>query len=386
MTAELSARMRGTAKTMIRRIKDLADPSSIDLGLGELPFPTPAAVVEHVKENLSRWRLGYTPNEGLPELRSLIALRAGYGRPADAVCVTSGAEEALLDVLMALVGAGDEVLVPDPGYPAYPSLVRLAGGEPKPYPLEAKEGFRLRSGDLLGRVTERTRAVIVNSPNNPAGAVYSEGELKALAAGLSGLALTVISDEAYKDIVFESRAASIGLFLDNCVTIGSLSKSHSMAGWRVGWCVAPPEVAKAVGVFHQLAVTCTPAVCQHAAIHALSGFADAERAAIVQALRARRDFALGCLAEHTFLSCVRPAGTFYMFVDISPVMAVFGSSEALAMRLLEKEKVITVPGSAFGRLGEGHLRLSFAPDPPVLEEGIRRLGRFLAGTSASRSG
>ena len=135
-----------------------------------------------------------------------------------------------------------------------------------------------------------------------------------------------------------------------------------------------------------MAVTCTPAVCQHAAIHALSGFADAERAAIVQALRARRDFALGCLAEHTFLSCVRPAGTFYMFVDISPVMAVFGSSEALAMRLLEKEKVITVPGSAFGRLGEGHLRLSFAPDPPVLEEGIRRLGRFLAGTSASRSG
>jgi aspartate/methionine/tyrosine aminotransferase len=378
MSAELSARMKGMAKTMIRQIKDLADPSSIDLGLGELQFPTPGAVIDHVRDKLGSWRLGYTPNEGLPELRSLIAARSGHGVPPEGVCVTLGAEEALMDVLMVLVGPGDEVLVPDPGYPAYPSLVRLAGGEPRPYPLAASAGFRLRAEDVVGRVTGKTRAVIINSPNNPTGAVYSGAELESLAAGLADLPLTVVSDEAYADIVFDGPAVSVGPLLRNCVTIGSLSKSFSMAGWRVGWCVGPADVVKAVGVFHQLAVTCPPAVCQYAAIHALSGFADDDKARYLEELKRRRDFALDCLAAHTGLSYVSPAGTFYVFVDISPARAALGTSEAVALRLLAEERVVTIPGSAFGRIGEGYLRLSFAPEPGLIEEGIKRIGRFLA--------
>ncbi len=376
MPQPLAGRMMGMEKTLIRRINDLADPSCINLGLGELRFPTPRAVLDHVRENVNSWRLGYSPNEGFPELRELIAARAGEGVSPDQVCVTVGAEEALLAALMVLVEAGDEVLIPDPGFPAYPSLVRLAGGEPKAYPLLPEDDFGLRAEKLMGLVTDKTRAVIINSPNNPTGAVHSSKELHTLARGLQSLPLTVISDEVYRDIVFGEPAASFAGLTDRCVTVNSLSKSHSMAGWRIGWCVAPPDIAKAVRTFHQLAVMCVPSLSQYAAIHALRGFADQELRANLEELRKRRDFAMACVDRYTGFPYVAPAGTFYLFVDVSGRLAKFDSSLDAALKLLAGEKVVTIPGRAFGRIGEGYLRISFAPGLDTLEEGIRRMGRF----------
>ncbi len=373
---KLAGRMLGMEKTLIRRINDLADPSCLNLGLGELRFPTPKAVLDHVRENVHSWRLGYSPNEGFPELRELIAARAGDGVSPDQVCVTVGAEEALLAALMVLVDAGDEVLVPDPGFPAYPSLVRLAGGKPKAYPLLPEDDFGLRAEKLLGMVTDKTRAIIINSPNNPTGAVHSSKELQALARGVQALPLTVISDEVYRDIVFGEPAASLAALTDRCVTVNSLSKSHSMSGWRIGWCVAPPDIAKAVRTFHQLAVMCVPSPSQYAAIHALGGFADLELRSNLEELRKRRDFAMACIDRYTGFPYVAPAGTFYLFVDISAGLAKTGDSLEAALKLLAQEKVVTIPGSAFGRIGERYLRISFAPGPDTLEEGIRRMGRF----------
>lgn len=378
MSQILSPRMRGMEKTLIRRVNDLADASCINLGLGELLFPTPKAVLEYVRENLESWPLGYTPNEGFPELRELIAARAGYPLSPDRVCVTLGAEEALLDVLMAITGEGDEILVPDPGFPAYPSLVRLAGGTPLPYPLLRGRDFRLRAGDILDRITPKTKGVILNSPNNPTGAVDSGEELEKLAAGLRPLPLTAISDEVYGDIVFEGKAASIAPLLDSCVTVNSLSKSFAMTGWRIGWCAAPPEVAKAVKTFHQLAVMCAPSLSQRAAIHALRGFADEERERNLAELKKRRDVAMECVDRYLGLPYARPAGTFYLFLDISSKIPKDGNCLATALELLKKEKVVTIPGSAFGRNGEGYLRISFAPRPEQIEEGIRRIGRFFS--------
>jgi len=373
---ELAGRMLGMEKTLIRRINDLADPSCINLGLGELRFPTPRAVLDQVRENLDKWRLGYSPNEGFTELLELIAARTGRGVSPDRVCVTVGAEEALLAALMVLVNAGDEVLVPDPGFPAYPSLVRLAGGEPRAYPLLPEERFGLRAERLMGLVTDKTRAIIINNPNNPTGAVHSPEELRKLARGLSSLPLTVISDEVYRDIVFEEPAVSLADLADRCVTVNSLSKSHCMAGWRVGWCVTPPDMAKAVRTFHQLAVMCVPSLSQYAAIHALRGFADKELRANLEELRRRRDLAMACVDRFTGFPYVAPAGTFYLFVDVSGALAKFGTSLDAALKLLAEEKVVTIPGSAFGQIGERYLRISFAPEPDALEEGIRRMGRF----------
>jgi aspartate/methionine/tyrosine aminotransferase len=378
----LSPRLRGIEKTLIRRMNDLADPSCIDLGLGELRFPTPRAILDHVKENLDGWRLGYTPNEGYAELRALIAEKSPYPVTPDRICVTVGAQEAILAVLMVTVDRGDEVLVPDPGFPAYPSLVRLAGGEPKAYPLRAESGFRLKAEDVLSALTPRTKAVVLNSPHNPTGAVDGESELRALAHGLKDAPVLTISDEVYREISFGGPPASIAAvpgFGGRCAVIDSFSKSYCMTGWRIGWCAVPAELAKPLASFHQLAVTCVPAISQRAALHALKGAADEERRRNLDALRTRRDLAVRCLREFTDLEPLLPEGAFYIFVNVAAKRGRHGGSLELALDLLAKEKVVTIPGIAFGERGEGWLRLSFAAEPEAIEEGIRRIGRFLEG-------
>ncbi len=372
----MSERMRGIEKTLIRRIHDLADSSCIDLGLGELRFPTPKSVIDHIKEKAQGWNLGYTPNEGFQELRALVAKNCGYPVTPDQVCVTVGAEEALFASLMVLLNPGDEVLVPDPGFPAYPSIIKMAGGIPKAYPLFAENDFSLKSDDVRKRITAKTKAVIINSPNNPTGAVYSKEEMNALAGLLEKREIIAISDEVYRDIYYEEEPDSVARYMQNFVVINSISKTFSMTGWRLGWCIAPPELVKLIASFHQLAVTCAPAVSQYAAIFVLKGFAEAEKRQNLEELRKRREITMRCLDEYTDLSFVKPAGAFYVFVNVSEKTTRYGNSMEISMSLLSKGKVVTVPGSAFGQRGEGYLRLSFAPPPEQIEEGIRRIGRF----------
>lgn len=371
-----SERMRGVERTLIRRIHDLADSSCIDLGLGELKFPTPKSISEHIKEKSEDWNLGYTPNEGFQELRALVAKNFGYEVSPDQVCITVGAEEALFATLMVLVDSGDEILVPDPGFPAYPSIVKMAGGIPKTYSLYAENNFALKCEDVRKRISHRTKAIIINSPNNPSGAVYSREEMKSLARLLDERGILAISDEVYRDIYYEQEPDSIAHYVQNFVVISSVSKSFCMTGWRLGWCIATPELIKLIVNFHQLAVTCAPAISQHAAIFALKGLAEAEKRQNLEELRKRRELAMHCLGRYTDLRYIKPEGAFYIFLDISSKTPRYGNSLDACMALLSKEKVVTIPGKAFGQRGEGYLRLSFAPPPEHIEEGIRRIGRF----------
>ena len=374
-----SERMRGVEKTLIRRITDLADSSCIDLGLGELRFPTPKSILGHIKEKSGDWNLGYTPNEGLQELRSLVAEKCGYSVSPDQVCITVGAEEAIFATLMVLVNPGDEVLVPDPGYPAYPLIVKMAGGVPKTYPLHPENHFDLKCEDIERRISEKTKAIIINSPNNPSGAIYSREEMMSLARLLKERKAMAISDEVYRDIYFEEEPDSIARHVKNFVVINSLSKSFSMTGWRLGWCIAPPALIKLIATFHQLAVACAPAISQRAAIFALKGNAEEERLQNREELRKRRELAISCLEKHTDLSYIKPAGAFYIFTNIANKIAKYGSSLDISMNLLSKEKVVTIPGIAFGQRGEGFLRISFSPPPEQIEEAIRRIGHFFKG-------
>jgi aspartate/methionine/tyrosine aminotransferase len=371
-----SERMSGIDKTLIRRIHDLADSSAINLGLGELRFPTPKSIMEHVREKSGEWSLGYTPNEGLAELRGLVAKDCGYGVSPDQVCITVGAEEALFGLLMILVNPGDEILVPDPGYPAYPSIVKMAGGTPTAYSLYPEDNFTLRSEAVKKTITARTKVIIINSPNNPTGAVYSREELMSLARILDERDVLVISDEVYRDIYYENKPDSIAPYIQRFVVINSVSKSFSMTGWRLGWCIAPPELTRLFASFHQLAVTCAPSISQHAAVFALKGLADAEKHQNLEELRRRRELALRCLEKDTDLRYLKPAGAFYILVDISSKIARYGNSLEAAMNLLSRENVVVIPGTAFGRRGEGYLRLSLAASPEYIEEGIRRIGHF----------
>lgn len=377
MTAFPSRRMSGIEKTLIRQVNDRADATCINLGLGELVFPTPAAILERLSAEIGSWPLGYTANAGLPELRDLIAARTGQGLSAENVCVTIGAEEALFALLMVLVDPGDEVLVPDPGFPAYPSIVRMAGGTPVGYTLAPGERFALRAEEVARRITAKSRLLILNSPHNPTGAVASAVELEDLAEVCDRHGLTVISDEVYREISFEGRAESFSRFYPPSLTVDSLSKTYSMTGWRLGWCVGSAELIRVVTTFNQLAISCPPVVCQRAAILALRGVADEEKEKNIQELKRRRDLAVRCLKESTGLPFERPAGTFYIYADISSKLSPSRTSMDVALELIDKEKVVTIPGSAFGREAAGFLRVSFAANPEDIQEGIRRMGRYL---------
>ncbi len=378
MDVTTAKRMSGIEKTLIRQINDLADASCINLGLGELRFPTPRPILDHVRECSPDWKLGYTPNEGLPRLRELIASRAGFTAAPEQVCVTVGAQEAIFASLMVLVDDGDEILIPDPGFPAYESIVRMSGGVPVRYPLPPGDGFRPDMEKLEQLISARTRVLVINSPHNPTGAVLGKEEIRRLVTLCEERGILILSDEVYEGIVFEGRAESPARYTGRCIVVGSMSKTYAMTGWRLGWAVAPPMLVKPLAAFHQLSVTCTPAISQYASIFALEGGAEAERMANVDELARRRRLMMDCLERDAGLRFVSPAGAFYVMADISGRMARFGNSMEAAIQLLAAEKVVTIPGSAFGHLGEGHLRLSFAAPPGEIEEGVKRLGRFLA--------
>jgi aspartate/methionine/tyrosine aminotransferase len=372
----LSERMRGIEKSLLRRIHDQAGPSCINLGLGEPSFPTPESILDHLKEKIKEWNLGYSPNAGLQELRELVAGKSGLNVTAERICITVGAEEALFAAVMVVLDSGDEALIPDPGFPAYDSLVKIAGGVPQRYPLYPENNFSLRHEDVRKKITGKTKVIILNSPNNPSGAVYSTEELMRLAELLQERDIIAISDEVYRDIYFEEKPDSIANYIQNCLVINSLSKSYSMTGWRLGWCIAPPRLIKPLINFNQAAVTCAPTISQQAALFALKGFAEEEKLKNIEELGRRRNLAVNCLEKYTSLKYVRPSGAFYILLDVSSKIPEYGNSLEISLKLLSEEKVVTIPGLAFGAGGEGYLRISFAASPEQIEEGIRRIGNF----------
>jgi aspartate aminotransferase len=373
--------MKSVEKSLIRQVNDRADASCLNLGIGEPAFPPPRAILDHVRRHLAVWKASYSAVEGLPELRRAVAEAAARdgGGPVDAarVCITAGSQEALFVLLLTLIDPGDEVLVPDPGFPAYPSIARIAGGTAVPYPLRFEDGFCLDPDDVLRRISPRTKAVVLNTPNNPAGAVYGEEALAKLAAGLEGSGLPVLADECYRALTFGPAPRSFLRHYADAIAIGSLSKSHALTGWRLGWMIVPDRLAGRFSGVHQLAVTCASVVSQRAALFALNGGADGECAANLAELARRRGLAMTALREFTGLSFHEPGGAFYLFAKADRECARAGGSLALALRLLEEEKVVLTPGAAFGPGGEGFLRVSFAAAPETITAGLERLGRFL---------
>lgn len=368
--------MKGIEKTLIRQIHDKADSSFVNLGLGQPSFSTPSSLLNQIRENIHKWNLGYSPNAGFPELRELIAKHSGTNISPHQVCVTVGAEEALHALLMVTVDPGDEVLIPDPGFPAYESLVRVAGGSPRKYPLLSENDFSLNHLDVSNKVTPKTKVILINSPNNPTGAVYSHGELEKLAEFIKKKDILVVSDEVYNELYYEEKPVSVADFLPGSAMINSLSKTFSMTGWRLGWCVGPSELIQLIIKFNQLAVICAPVISQKAGLFALKGLADQEIKANLKEMHQRRETAMRCMKEFTDLDYVKPQGAFYVWVDVRRHMEKQGGSLDISLKLLSKEKLVTIPGVAFGKGGEGYLRISFAADPASIKEGIQRLGRF----------
>jgi aspartate/methionine/tyrosine aminotransferase len=368
-------RLAGIEKSAIRQFFDRAPAGSINLGLGEPDLPTPDVVRQAAVRAILDERNGYTTHAGLPVLRELVA--AGYpqtGAGADRVIMTAGSQEAMYLALTTLVDDGDEVMVPDPGFVAYPTIVRMAGGRAVPYRLPAARDFGFDIEEFRRRISPRTKVVVCISPSNPTGRVLSPMDLRAMAQTLEGTAVTVVSDEIYRELYFgPERPASISEFHPQTIIVSGLSKSLSMTGWRLGWLCGPAEMVRSALVLHGYVTTCASTISQKAALAAWNPEADAARAAMRRTFRARRDHVLALMDETLRLRAVPPDGAFYTMADV----AAYGTSLRVAEALLE-HGVITVPGGSFGSEAEKFLRVSFCADEATLTEGVRRIGEALA--------
>lgn len=369
-------RLRGIEKSMIRQLFDRARPGSINLGLGEPDLPTPDVIRRAAVRTIAEEQNGYTSHAGLPALRERIA--ADYpqlGLTSEQVIATAGSQEALYLALMTLVDEGDEVLLPDPGFVAYPTIVQMAGGRPVYYRLPAAQDFAFDPDEFRRALTPRTRVVVCISPSNPTGRTISREQLAAMATALAGSGVYVISDEIYRELYYSTeRPDSVASFHPNTIVIGGVSKSLSMTGWRLGWLGGDVDFIRSALILHGYVTTCASTISQKAALAgAWTAEAETARREARDIFSARRDYLLDLIRTQLQLPVVTPDGAFYAMVNTST----FGSSMKVAEALLE-QGVITVPGSAFGNESEGFLRVSFCADKPVLAEGVRRIGQALS--------
>jgi aspartate aminotransferase len=372
---------RSMPVSRIREVMELAwgDPEAVHLEVGEPDFPTPEHVVEAAHEAARMGLTRYAPNAGIPELREAladkVARRNGYGARAEQVVVTQGGIQALYLALRALLEPGDEVLLPDPAWPNYRMIAHLLGARVLSYPLVAEGGFLPRLEDLERLATPRTRAMLVNSPSNPLGTVVPRELMEGLLAFARRRGLWFVSDEVYDEVVFDDDFLSAGSLAepgDRLVSVYSFSKVYAMTGWRVGYLVAPPETASLLTGMQEPIVSCVNTPAQMAALAAVTGPQDVVRE-MNEAYRARRDESLGILARGGLPSS-RPSGAFYVWTDVSGAGV---PSVDFARSLIEREHVAVAPGSAFGELGEGYVRLSLASSREDLLEGTARLVRFV---------
>jgi aspartate aminotransferase len=364
----------------IRQVMDLAwslpDPV-IGLHVGEPSFTPPEHVIEAARAAYAAGDTHYVPNAGVGELRRALAHKVttsnGFPVGPEQVIVSAGGAQALHVALSLTVSAGDEVLIPDPGWPNYAMAVQLLQATPVRYPLRPENGFRPDPAELAELVTDRSRLLLVNTPSNPLGTVLPAADVEGLVRFAERNDLWLLSDECYDALTFGPEHVSPGRFDRDgrVLSAFSFSKTYAMTGLRVGYLVATEEVALQAAKLQEPMIACVNAPAQAAALAALRGPQDAVRA-MRDAYHERRDLALAQL-DAQGMGYLRPEGAFYLWIDVRDRSG--GDVAAWAMELLRTEHVAVAPGTTFGPLGEGWVRLSLATATEDLLEGIRRIGR-----------
>ena len=362
------------------------------LAIGEPQFAVAPHIVQAAVEALGQGDARYGPPAGLPALRAAIAATLG-SRQVDAaaedVIVTPGAKPMLLYAFLATVDPGAEVLIPDPGFPIYPSLARFTGGVPVGYALDPAHGFTPDIDDIAARITARTRVLVLNAPHNPTGGSIDSAALERLAELVLRHDLIVISDEIYGRVVYDGDAtpsiAALPGLRDRTIIVDGFSKTYAMTGWRLGFGLVPHWLVDRLTTLVVNGHTCTPPFIQRAGIAALTGPQDQVHAMVAE-LRRRRDQVVAALRAIPGVRCASPAGAFYAFPDVSDVLAATGlTAPQLAERLLEEHGVALLPGNGFGPAGASNFRISFAGTATAVRDGLDRLATGIAAiTSATR--
>ncbi|RDE13877.1 MAG: aspartate aminotransferase [Candidatus Thorarchaeota archaeon] len=351
----------------IRKLFEAAPPGAINLGLGEPDIQPPVEMIDALKSALDKGFNKYGPSAGIMELRLAIAdnLRR-YRKDVsfENVIVTAGATEGMRIACETIIGEGDEALVPNPGFIIYGPDVRLAGGRPVEYSLRLENGYLPDPEQIRSLVTPRTKAIVMNSPSNPTGSVFPRDTMKAICEIADDKSLYILSDEVYNDYVYEGEHWSPARFHDDTIVVNSFSKSLAATGWRIGYVATSKEIVKQLAKVQYYTLACPPTATQYAV---LEGMKVQERFMrdVLTEFRMRREIAMKRLSEISSFRTAPVSGAFYLFPEYDHRMP----SEDFAQRILERG-VICAPGSAFGSLGEGHLRFSYANSRENISRGL----------------
>lgn len=360
---------------MINEMKDV-----ISLGVGEPDFVTPWNVREAGIYSLEQGHTHYSSNAGFVELRHEISgyLNRRFNlkyNPDDEIIVTVGGSEGIDIALRALVGPGDEVIIPEPSFVAYKGCTAFTGATPKVLNLRAEDEFKLTPQMLEEAITPKTKVVIVPFPNNPTGAIMTREELTGIVEVLKNKDVIVISDEIYAELSYGEEHVSIASFpemRDKTLVINGFSKAYAMTGWRLGYVCGHPILIEAMKKIHQYAIMCSPTVAQYAAIEALKN-SDSSVSNMVKEYNRRRRVLVDGFRK-IGLDCFEPLGAFYVFPSIKSTGM---SSDEFCEKLLIQEKVLVVPGNAFGDCGEGFIRACYASSMDNIIESLKRIERFV---------
>jgi aspartate/methionine/tyrosine aminotransferase len=367
-------RMQGLQPTLIRQFFERALPDSINFGLGEPDIPTPEFMREEAARIAIEEQNGYTSHPGIPALRDKIAEQYPHlNLERTDVVVTCGSQEAMTAAFMCIVDAGDDVLLPNPSFPAYDACVRIAQGNPNYYRLPADTGFAFDIDEFKRGITPKTKAAVVISPSNPTGKILTAEDLKAIAEALDGTGIYLISDEIYSDLYFGERPHSASEFYDKTIIVSGLSKSLSMTGWRLGWVASSQsDVVNTIQVLHGFLTVCTSAITQKASLLAWTPEADEAKQYARDLYRKRGEFLVNLVDKELGLRATSPDGAFYTMLDVREL----GDDIEVAEKCLQN-RVITVPGAAFGDEAKGFLRMSFCNTEERMAEGVRRMKEAL---------
>jgi aspartate/methionine/tyrosine aminotransferase len=353
----------------------------VHLEIGEPDFDTPAPVVRAGIESLKKGKTHYAPVNGIRDLRVAVATWLGkrYKAEVDPNCVlvSPGAKVMIFAVIHSLVDPGDEVIYAAPVYPAYEAAVLMAGATPVQVALEERREFRFSLDEMARRITPRTKMIVINTPQNPTGGVLTLDDLQGVAALARQHDLLVLSDEIYSEIYYDqppSGMLEIPGIQDRLLLVNGFSKTYAMTGWRVGYSVVPHDLVSTVNLFMNNSVSSTATFCQLAAIEAFTDETATTVDKMVQEFRRRRDVFVDGLNAIPGIHCLRPHGAFYLFPNISGLGR---PSKEIADRLLDEAGVAVLPGTAFGQLGEGYLRLSFANSLENIETALERIRGFV---------
>ena len=385
----LSKKITEIKPSGIRKFFDIVSEmkDAISLGVGEPDFDTPWRIREEGIYSLERGRTFYTSNAGLQELKDEISkyMERLIGVSYDAkheVLVTVGGSEAIDIALRAMLDPGDEVLIPQPSYVSYDPCTILADGVPVSIPLKNENEFKLTKEELEAVITPKTKILVMPFPNNPTGAVMERADLEAVAEVVKKHDLYVLSDEIYCELTYLENHVSIASLpgmKERTIVVNGFSKSHAMTGWRLGYACGPAPILKQMLKIHQFAIMCAPTTSQYAAIEALRN-GDEDVAMMREQYDARRRYLMQRFKEMG-LDCFEPFGAFYVF----PCIKEFGmTSDEFANRLLQTKKVAVVPGTAFGRSGEGFLRISYAYSLEDLKVALERVEEFITELRAEK--